>query len=81
MAELKLGDYVKAQKFNSLEHDFEGTIEKVYENTVLVHIDKYDPEDRVTVTDFNERAVVSKKVTKLLKASPEVPVEDAKMDA
>ncbi|WP_048000610.1 hypothetical protein [Lactiplantibacillus herbarum] len=77
--ELKIGDYVAGKKFASLEHDFEGEIEKVYENSVLVLIQKFDKEDEPIVNEYNHRAVVRKDEAKLLKAGPEpekAPEED-----
>lgn len=58
--EHKIGDYVKGKKFGSFEHDFEGEIEKVYENSVLIHILSFDPEDRILVGELNNRAIVRK---------------------
>jgi len=77
--ELKIGDYVAGKKFASLEHDFKGEIEKVYENSVLVLIQEFDKEDEPIVNEYNHRAVVRKDETKLLKAAPEpekAPEED-----
>ncbi|WP_054699768.1 hypothetical protein [Secundilactobacillus odoratitofui] len=60
MAEHQIGDYVKGKKFGSFEHDFEGEIEKVYENAVLIHILSFDNEDRILVGELNNRAIVRK---------------------
>lgn len=60
MAEHKIGDYVTGKKFGSFEHDFEGDIEKVYENSVLIHITSFNDEDRILVGELNNRAVVRK---------------------
>lgn len=57
MAEIKIGDYVAAEKFGPLEHDFTGEVTKVYDNSVLVEIREYDPADKTAVGDMNNRAV------------------------
>ncbi|HIZ96284.1 MAG TPA: DUF2187 domain-containing protein [Candidatus Ligilactobacillus excrementavium] len=55
---LKIGDQVNCKRFGSLKHDFVGTIEKIYDNSAMVSIDKFDKSDNVTVTDFHNRAIV-----------------------
>ena len=55
---LKIGDQVSCKKFGSLKHDFIGTVEKIYDNSAMVSIDKYDESDNITVTDFHNRAIV-----------------------
>ncbi len=55
---LKIGDQVDCKKFGSLKHDFVGTIEKFYDNSAMVSIDKYDKSDNITVSDFHKRAIV-----------------------
>ncbi|ALJ31982.1 hypothetical protein AKUA1202_06970 [Apilactobacillus kunkeei] len=62
--ELQIGDHVSAPRFGYLKHDFAGTIEKVYENSVMVFIDEHHEEDGIVVNEYNKRAVVSKKVAK-----------------
>ncbi|MCF7523835.1 DUF2187 domain-containing protein [Levilactobacillus brevis] len=64
MAEIKIGDYVAAEKFGPLEHDFTGEVTKVYDNSVLVEIREYDPADKTAVGDMNNRAVVRKTAPK-----------------
>ncbi|ETA74426.1 DUF2187 domain-containing protein [Ligilactobacillus equi] len=58
-APFEIGDKVKCQSFGSLKNDFEGTIEKNYENSAVVAIEIFADEDAVTVADFHSRAVVS----------------------
>ncbi|MCK8624251.1 DUF2187 domain-containing protein [Apilactobacillus xinyiensis] len=65
--ELKIGDYVSAPKFGYLKHDFFGTIEKIYENSVMVFITDNDKEDSIVVNEYNKRAIVSKKNAKITK--------------
>ena len=64
---LKIGDQVACKKFGSMKHDFVGTIEKIYENSAMVSIDKNDEEDNITVTDFHSRAIV--RLSKMKKIS------------
>ena len=59
-----IGDTVKCQKFASLNHDFEGKIQKIYENSAMVEITNYHQEDTIAVGDFHNRAVVSLKKMK-----------------
>lgn len=70
MTYFKIGDVVKAKKFGQLEHDFTGTVEKVYDNSVMMSIDEFDPADKTSVNELNKRAVVRKSETKILKAVP-----------
>ncbi|QCZ46309.1 hypothetical protein [Levilactobacillus brevis] len=65
MAEIKIGDYVAAEKFGPLEHDFTGEVTKVYDNSVLVEIREYDPADKTAVGDMNNRAIVRKTAAKV----------------
>lgn len=64
MTEFEVGDNVKCKKFGSLEHDFAGEIEKVYENSILVAIKEFDDKDQLTVTELNRRAIVRKSEAK-----------------
>ncbi|GBG94492.1 hypothetical protein LFYK43_09510 [Ligilactobacillus salitolerans] len=54
----KIGDQVNCKKFGSLQKDFIGTIEKIYDNSAMVSIDKFDESDAVAVADFHNRAIV-----------------------
>ncbi|VDG18406.1 hypothetical protein MUDAN_BIHEEGNE_03286 [Lactiplantibacillus mudanjiangensis] len=78
--ELKIGDYVQGKKFASLEHDFKGEIEKVYENSVLILIKEFAQPDKPVVDEYNHRAVVRKGDAKLIKAAP-VVAEKVKPEA
>jgi hypothetical protein len=59
--EFQIGDHILAPKFGYLKHDFAGTIEKIYENSVMVFIDNHHEEDGIVVNEYNKRAIVSKK--------------------
>jgi hypothetical protein len=63
----KIGQKVKCKKFGSLNHDFVGSIEKIYENSALVNILEHDQEDEVAVNDFHKRAIVRLKSMKKIK--------------
>ncbi|KRM89751.1 hypothetical protein [Liquorilactobacillus vini] len=65
--DFKIGQKVKCKKFGSLNHDFVGSIEKIYENSALVKILEYDQEDEVAVNDFHKRAIVRLKSIKRIK--------------
>jgi len=66
-SEFDIGDYVHGKKFANFEHDFDGIVEKIYENSLLMMITDYDPEDSATVNEYNQRAVVRMSETKILK--------------
>lgn len=70
MTYFKVGDTVKAEKFGQLEHAFTGTVEKVYDNSLMMSIEDFDPSDKTTVNELNRRAVVRKSTTTILKAVP-----------
>ena len=70
MTYYKIGDVVKAEKFGQLEHDFTGTVEKVYDNSIMMSIDEFDPADKTSVNELNKRAVVRKSAAKILEAVP-----------
>ena len=70
MTFFKIGDVVKAKKFGQLEHDFTGTVEKVYDNSIMMSIDDFDPADKTSVNELNKRAVVRKSSAKILNAVP-----------
>lgn len=65
MKEFEIGDNVQCKKFGSLEHDFAGEIEKVYENSVLVSIKDFDESDQSAVNELNQRAIVRKSEIKI----------------
>lgn len=60
MEEYEIGDVVKCKKFGSLEHDFTGEVEKIYENSVMVAIKDFNEADQAAVTELNGRAIVRK---------------------
>ncbi|KRM10580.1 hypothetical protein FD16_GL001182 [Paucilactobacillus suebicus DSM 5007 = KCTC 3549] len=64
MTEFEIGDKVTCKKFGSLEHDFSGEVEKVYENSILVAIKDFDKQDQLTVNELNQRAIVRKSEAK-----------------
>lgn len=71
-----IGDLVQAKKFANLEHDFEGTVEKIYDHALLVVITENDPEDQATVNEYNHRAIVRMSETEVLIPAPQPePVE------
>lgn len=76
-AEVKFysGDMVKAKKFGSFEHDFEGRVEKVYENSIMIEITKFNPKDQLVVGELNNRAVVRQDSVTVTKAAPRPAVE------
>ncbi|WP_225365942.1 hypothetical protein [Levilactobacillus bambusae] len=73
---VNVGDYVTAKKFGSFAHNFKGVVEKVYENSVLIVIDSFDPEDAVVVDDLNHRAVSRKTEIKVTKAAATTGTHD-----
>jgi len=66
----KIGDIVKGKKFGPMDHDFSGEVEKVYENSIMIAIQDYDPSDQSGVNELNGRAIIRKDEAKMLKAVP-----------
>lgn len=66
----KIGDVVKGKKFGLMDHDFSGEVEKVYENSIMIAIQDYDPSDQSGVNELNGRAIIRKDEAKMLKAVP-----------
>ncbi|CUS25994.1 Uncharacterized protein LACOL_0686 [Paucilactobacillus oligofermentans DSM 15707 = LMG 22743] len=62
----KLGMRVKCVKFGTIENDFVGEVEKVYENSILVAIKENDPADDMAVSELNKRAIVRKSETEII---------------
>ena len=58
----KIGDVVKGKKFGPMDHDFSGEVEKVYENSIMIAIQDYDPSDQSGVNELNGRAIIRKDV-------------------
>ncbi|WP_102278989.1 hypothetical protein [[Lactobacillus] timonensis] len=70
------GDVVESPKLGPLDHGFSGTVEKVYNNSMLVSIDKFDPADQSGVNELNGRAIVRMSGAKALSKVPRQPKED-----
>lgn len=70
------GDVVESTKFGPLDHGFSGKVEKVYNNSMLVSIDKFDPADQSGVNELNGRAIVRMSSAKALSKVPRQPKED-----
>lgn len=70
MADFEIGDVVKGKKFGPMEHDFSGVVEKVYNNSIMISIQDYDPSDKSGVNELNGRAVLRQKDAKMIKAVP-----------
>lgn len=70
MADFEIGDVVKGKKFGPMDHDFSGVVEKVYNNSIMISIQDYDPSDKSGVNELNGRAVLRKKEAEMIKAVP-----------
>lgn len=70
MTFFKIGDEVEGKKFGQLEHNFSGTVEKVYDNSIMISIEDFDPADKTSINELNKRAVVRKSEAKMIKAVP-----------
>nr|WP_305069131.1 hypothetical protein [Limosilactobacillus kribbianus] len=53
-----------------MDHDFTGVVEKVYNNSIMVSIQDFDPADKSGVNELNGRAVIRQKEAKMIKAVP-----------
>lgn len=70
VADFEIGDIVKGKKFGPMDHDFSGVVEKVYNNSIMVSIQDFDPADKSGVNELNGRAVLRQKEAKMIKAVP-----------
>lgn len=68
-SEVKVGATVSAKSEELLKKSFQGTVEKVYENSALLAITSYDDVDKTAVTDLNYKIVVNFKVMKAVKGA------------
>ncbi|WP_297816898.1 DUF2187 domain-containing protein [uncultured Lactobacillus sp.] len=66
-ADVKLGQIVGAKSEEELKHPFEGKVEKIYENSALLAITSYDPEDEASVSELNNKMVINFKKLKKVK--------------
>ena len=66
-ADVKLGDILGATSEEELKHPFEGKVEKIYDNSALLAITSYDPEDETAVSDLNHKMIVNFKKLKKVK--------------
>ncbi|MBD7895425.1 hypothetical protein H9564_06930 [Limosilactobacillus sp. Sa3CUN2] len=76
MADFEIGDLVKAKKFGPMEHDFTGIVEKVYNNSVMISIQDFEPSDKNGVNELNGRAVIRQSEAKMIKAVPRTEKSD-----
>lgn len=76
MADFEIGDLVKAKKFGPMDHDFTGIVEKVYNNSVMILIQDFDPSDKNGVNELNSRAVIRQSEAKMIKAVPRTEKDD-----
>ena len=77
MADFEIGDVVGCKKFGPMDHDFQGVVEKVYNNSIMVSINDFDTADKSGVNELNGRAVIRQDEAKMIKA---VPREDKDTD-
>lgn len=77
MADFEIGDVVGCKKFGPMDHDFQGVVEKVYNNSIMVSINDFDPADKSGVNELNGRAVIRQDEAKMIEA---VPREDKDTD-
>ena len=52
-ADVKIGQILAATSEEELKHPFQGKVEKIYENSALLAITSYDPEDESSVNELN----------------------------
>lgn len=80
MADFEIGDLVKAKKFGPMDHDFTGIVEKVYNNSIMISIQDFDPSDKNGVNELNNRAVIRQSEAKMIKAVPRTEKTDDEDD-
>lgn len=76
MADFEIGDLVQGKKFGPMDHDFTGIVEKVYNNSIMVSIQDFDPRDKSGVNELNNRAVIRQSEAKMIKAVPRIEKDD-----
>lgn len=57
--QVKVGMYVDAKSEEELKKPFQGKVEKIYENSALLQITAFAPEDKDAVNDLNRKMVVN----------------------
>ncbi|MGX4645442.1 MULTISPECIES: DUF2187 domain-containing protein [Holzapfeliella] len=62
---LAVGQNVKAKVEEDMKKPFSGTIEKIYENSVMLTITDNDKEDDNNVMELNKKIIVNLKNIKL----------------
>lgn len=67
-ADVKIGQILAATSEEELKHPFQGKVEKVYENSALLAITSYDPEDESSVNELNNKMVINFKNLKKVKS-------------
>ena len=80
MADFEIGDVVGCKKFGPMDHDFQGVVEKVYNNSIMVSINDFDPADKSGVNELNGRAVIRQSEAKMIKAVPREEKDDDEAD-
>lgn len=80
MADFEIGDVVGCKKFRPMDHDFQGVVEKVYNNSIMVSINDFDPADKSGVNELNGRAVIRQSEAKMIKAVPREEKDDDDAD-
>lgn len=58
-ADVELGAVVNAKSEEELKKQFQGTVEKIYENSALLAITSFDDVDATAVSDLNYKLVVN----------------------
>lgn len=67
-ADVKIGQILAATSKEELKHPFQGKVEKIYENSALLAITSYDPEDESSVNELNNKMVINFKNLKKVKS-------------
>ena len=67
-ADVKIGQILAATSEEELKHPFQGKVEKIYENSALLAITSYDPEDESSVNELNNKMVINFKILKKVKS-------------
>lgn len=68
-ADVEIGVVVNAKSEEELKKPFQGTVEKIYENSALLAITSFDDVDATAVSDLNYKLVVNFKNMKPARAA------------
>lgn len=71
------GAVVRCRANGNMEHSFVGTVIKRYENSALVTIEEFDPQDQMNARDLLFQTVIALRRMTILKPGEPEPLPEA----